>query len=300
MNADLGIAQYPSSLRVLNLALLKKWSLPAIAKEGDKNERGHVLIIAGSRETPGAALLASQCALRAGAGKITIATSATIATPLALAVPEARVIALNEGASGALSINQRFVDILQTTSFDAALIGPGMEDEGATTQIILTALPALCDAKIILDATAINSVKKLGTEQLSLLITPHAGEMAHLCAVSKQAVLDNPSALVVTAARRLRCVVALKGSTTLISTAEGEVFEHEGGHCGLAVSGSGDCLAGIIAGLAARGATLTQAAAWGVFVHGRIGESLAQRYNGVGYLASEITAEIPLQTNVAY
>lgn len=88
-------------------------------------------------------------------------------------------------------------------------------------------------------------------------------------------------------------MVALKGARTVIAAPEGDVWLHTGGNIGLATSGSGDTLAGIIAGLAARGATLAQATVWGVALHARAGERLAQRFGQLGYLARDIPAEIP-------
>jgi NAD(P)H-hydrate repair Nnr-like enzyme with NAD(P)H-hydrate dehydratase domain len=92
----------------------------------------------------------------------------------------------------------------------------------------------------------------------------------------------------VEAARRWNAVVALKGAQTVIATPEGKVWCHQGGNCGLATSGSGDTLAGAIGGLAARGAALAQACAWGVVLHARAGELLAGQRGPVGYLAREL------------
>jgi ADP-dependent NAD(P)H-hydrate dehydratase len=87
--------------------------------------------------------------------------------------------------------------------------------------------------------------------------------------------------------------VALNGATTVIAAPGGALWQHQGGNIGLAISGSGDTLAGIIAGLAARGATLEQAAAWGVALHASAGEQLSLRFGVLGYLAREISAEVP-------
>ena len=88
-------------------------------------------------------------------------------------------------------------------------------------------------------------------------------------------------------------VVALKGAATVIATPDGQCWSHEGGNVGLAISGSGDTLAGIITGLAARGAPLEQACAWGIALHALAGEQLALRFGLLGYLAREIPAEVP-------
>jgi hydroxyethylthiazole kinase-like uncharacterized protein yjeF len=126
-----------------------------------------------------------------------------------------------------------------------------------------------------------------------VLLTPHAGEMAKLTGLTKDAVVADPAAVAARAARRWNAVVALKGSVTYVATPAGRLWCHQGGNVGLASSGSGDVLAGIIAGLAARGAALEQAAAWGVALHAHAGDRLAKRIGTLGFLAREIGAEIP-------
>jgi NAD(P)H-hydrate repair Nnr-like enzyme with NAD(P)H-hydrate dehydratase domain len=85
----------------------------------------------------------------------------------------------------------------------------------------------------------------------------------------------------------------LKGASTFIAAVNGEMWRHDGANVGLAVSGSGDTLAGIIGGLAARGAALEQASAWGVVLHARAGDALAARFGPLGYFARELAAEVP-------
>jgi ADP-dependent NAD(P)H-hydrate dehydratase len=146
----------------------------------------------------------------------------------------------------------------------------------------------------VLDACAMGVVLGDGCRfGQPVIVTPHAGEMAHLTGASKEEIGADPERHAVQAARRWNAVVALKGARTLVVAPEGERWQHEGGNVGLAISGSGDALAGIIAGLAARGASLTQAACWGIALHARAGELLAERLGVLGYLAREIPAEIP-------
>jgi NAD(P)H-hydrate repair Nnr-like enzyme with NAD(P)H-hydrate dehydratase domain len=95
------------------------------------------------------------------------------------------------------------------------------------------------------------------------------------------------------AARNWNAVVALKGATTFIASPRGQVWRHSGGQPGLATSGSGDVLAGVIAGLAAQGAPLEQAGAWGVVLHAMAGARLARKLGPLGYLARELAGEIP-------
>ena len=106
-------------------------------------------------------------------------------------------------------------------------------------------------------------------------------------------VLDDPEAAVLDAARRWNAVVALKGAITFIGAPDGSLWRHEGGNIGLATSGSGDVLSGLIIGFAARGATIEQASAWGVALHAHAGNALAARVGTLGYLARELAGEVP-------
>lgn len=277
----------------LDAHLLRGWPLPEVAADADKEDRGRVLVIAGSREIPGAAILAGTAALRAGAGKLVIATAQSVAAHLAVAVPEARVVAVPETAAGSFALQA--VELLEqcVQGADAVLIGPGLMDENGTDDFVARLLPKLARVPVILDALAMNAVKPGRRPTQPLLLTPHAGEMAHLRGMSKEAVLADPELAVVSAAREWNAVVALKGAATLIATPGGEKWRHDAGHPGLATSGSGDVLAGLIAGMAAQQAPLEQACAWGVVLHALAGRELARRVGPLGYLARELPAEVP-------
>lgn len=286
------MAGTPASTR-LDAHLLRRWPLPPVAEDADKEDRGRVLVVAGSREIPGAALLAGIAALRAGAGKLVVATAQSVAQPLALALPEARVIALPETDRGALA--PEAVGLLADTarSTQAALLGPGLMDGTGTCNVVEGLLPLLAHAPVVLDALAMDIVRQDRRFDQPLLLTPHAGEMAHLLGQPKEVILADPLRAAREAARRWNAVVALKGATTVIATPRDDCWRHEGGHPGLATSGSGDVLAGLIAGLAARQAPLEQACAWGVVLHARAGAALARRLGPLGFLARELAAEIP-------
>jgi ADP-dependent NAD(P)H-hydrate dehydratase len=102
-----------------------------------------------------------------------------------------------------------------------------------------------------------------------------------------------PAELALGAAKQFGAVVVLKGSTSWIATPDGSLYRYDGGNVGLATSGSGDTLAGIVAGLSARGAPPLEAVAWGVYLHGSAGRALARRMGALGFLARELLAEIP-------
>lgn len=283
--------------KLINARLLKAWPLPGMEQDGDKELRGRVIVIAGCAEMPGAAALAATSALRAGAGKLQIAAPASAAPWVALAVPEALVLSLPE-VRGNISPEKAF-KILKTRvpQADAVLIGPGMMTGPALKKLIQLLLPLLQDKVLVLDAEALLFAtalqKDLKRHNVRPIITPHAGEMAKILGIDKELIQKNPLAYALEFARSTGIVTVLKGSITFIATPDLQVFRNTAGNVGLGVSGSGDTLAGIIAGLAARGATADQAAAWGVHLHACAGDVLAKRLGPLGYLPREIPTEIP-------
>ncbi|MDB5818257.1 MAG: NAD(P)H-hydrate dehydratase [Rhizobacter sp.] len=272
---------------------LRHW--PIAMPEGDKESHGRVLIIGGSAEMPGAVLLAANAALRAGAGKVTIATGRSVALAVAIAVPEARVIGLAETADGAFIADGLHALDKTLDRIDAVLVGPGMVGKAETCDLVRELLQRLTSSKLVLDAAAMDVAIEDGADWNGndVLFTPHAGEMAHLTPHDRDTVEADALQIARGAARRWRATVALKGPVTHVVEPEGKTWRHEGGNVGLGVSGSGDTLAGIIVGLAARGASLSQAACWGVALHARAGDALAAEFGTLGYLARDLAAKVP-------
>lgn len=281
--------------RTITDQTLRDWPLPAHDNSADKEARGRTLVIAGSREMGGAAILAGTAALRAGAGKLMIATAGSLARSLSVAMPEARVIGLAETLDGGFATDGASRLAPFAARADAVLIGPGLLDEPAACAFVQALLPTLMQASVpvILDALAMSVVGCQPRFERPVLLTPHAGEMAHLTGIAKDDIVADPLQAALEAAALWNAVVALKGACTYIATPDGRWWQHEGGNVGLATSGSGDTLAGVITGLAARGASLEQACAWGVALHAAAGVALAGRLGTLGYLAREIPAEIP-------
>ena len=274
-------------------ALLRDWPLPETDDDANKEDRGRVLVIAGSREVPGAAVLAAEAALRAGAGKLVVAAPSSIWMLVAQALPEARVIALPESARGGPTLEGLGLLHGLARRTAAVLVGPGMMEAETTAAFVRGLLPLFGSSRVVLDAAAMDAVAMLGVLERPVLLTPHAGEMAHLSGRAREAVEAQPLDVAREHARRWGAVVALKGATTCIADAQGRAWRHQGGTSGLATSGSGDVLAGIAAGLAARGASLEQAAVWAVALHARAGELLARQVGPLGFLARELAAKVP-------
>lgn len=281
---------------ILTPGVLRKWPLP-IPQDGDKEHRGRVLIVGGTTEMPGAVILAATAALRAGAGKLQIAVIRSIRQLVAAAMPEARVFALAETKAGGIAVSAIAELAERGNSADAMLIGPGLADERATARLMQELLPRIQQPTLVLDAAALTHLAK-APESLHGLngrvaITPHAGEMAQILGIDKAMVVRDQLKLARQAADELQAVVALKGVETFIVAPDAKTYCNQKGNVGLATSGSGDVLAGIIVGLAARGASPQQAVIWGVFLHARAGDRLARGIGPLGFLARELPGEVP-------
>ena len=270
--------------------LLRTWALPALDAARSKDERGRVLVIAGSPEVPGAALLAGEAALRAGAGKLQIGAPSQVAIPLAIAVPEAKVIALPTTAGGACRSSPELVHLCSRS--DAMLIGPGMDDS-PTLRRMVHQLSSSTQGTVVADAGALAAFERPHAFTGIPILTPHAGEMAALIEADIEQVQANLPEIASTFSAKAGVVLVLKGPDTWIASPDGRLWHHTGGSCGLGTSGSGDVLAGVIAGLAARGATPEQAAVWGVYLHGQAGVVLTRSVGSVGFLARQLPPCIP-------
>lgn len=254
-------------------------------------------MIAGARQTPGAAILSATAALRAGAGTLQIATVESVATAVGAAVPEALVLHLPETGSGAIALAAARRLKKALAEADAILFGPGMLEEKATGALLSRLLESVQKAVLVLDAAALKAAASregsISRWRGRVILTPHDGEMAKLLRVPEGKITGQRAAFAVEAARRFRAVVALKGMATLIASPDGPLLVNRMSNPGLATSGSGDTLSGIAAGLAARGASPFAAAAWAVFVHARAGDRLVRRFAPLGFLARELLEEIP-------
>ena len=281
-------------------ALLRRWSIPQPGGDADKQDRGVAMIAGGAVEVPGALLLSGVAALRAGAGKLQLAGPRSAATALGVALPEARVFSLPETGDGFLDKKAGLRVAECAGQANAILIGPGMLGEDAILSFMEALLPRLGGKQIVIDAIALSALRGgrfRFTEDMQVVLTPNPAEMAQITGATKESVESNLRGAAMTVAEDLNAVVALKGPQTFIATPYGEVFRYSDGDVGLATSGSGDILAGILVGLLARGATLDQAAVWAVYLHGAAGNRLQRRMGPIGFLARELSDEVPALMN---
>jgi len=277
----------------LDRAALDEHPLPPVV-DGDKNSKGRILVLAGSRDVPGAALLTATAAMRAGAGKLRIATVESAAPHLAMAMPEAMVVGLPEAKDGGFA--PAAVDAIGdlSASADAIIAGPGVKRSDVCKR--MTDLLLEADAALALDVAFLRTlqpIRQRERDQLSILL-PNADELAALLDCDREEIGRDPVGCGLRAAKLYQSIILVKGVTSYVVTPDGKCWIYEGGAPGLGVSGSGDVLAGIVGGLLARGAEPVNALLWSVWLHGEAGAQLATKVGPIGFLAREIADEIPV------
>ena len=280
----------PTEPRVITPRLLRDWPLPD--PEGGKEARGTVLVVGGSRFTPGAVLLAGIAALRAGAGTLQLAVGESTASILSIQVPEAKVIGLPETSTGSVAgeVPKQLLELVESAR--VVVVGPGLDDVDNTAELLGRVLGAAAPSTpLVLDAYALGALSRdaglLAGRGHAAVLTPNLTEAGYLLGRDPG---DDLIADAVELAQRYQAVVTLYGH---IAAPDGRTWREESGDAGLGTSGSGDVRAGIVAGLLARGSDPAQAACWGAYAHAMSGQRLVPRYGRIGYLARELLDEVP-------
>lgn len=274
--------------------------LPHRPMTGHKGSFGRSLLIAGSKNYIGAAVLATRACLKSGAGLVSLASIQNICNTSAIAAPEASYIPLPETTNGELDANNAYNELAEKIPlFESVLIGPGLgQSDGA--KLLMNRLMNNDDLwhsrKVVLDADGLNIMSEVdGWHEKfgeNLIITPHPGEMSRLLKCSIEDIESDRLAVIEDAARRFGCVVILKGAVTLIAHPNGQVRISMMANSGMGRGGTGDVLAGLVTGIA-NSLSAFDAATLGVYLHGVSGMSV-ERYKSVyGMTASDVADNIP-------
>lgn len=287
-----------TSPTLITPSLLRRWPLPVADGARGKDGRGKVCVVGGCLQVPGAVVLSATAALRVGTGRVEIATVRAVAPTIGVSIPEIRAIGLPQDSQGELSpVGARRLTA-ELEEQDAVLIGPGM---GPASGAAAHAFARACRARrhggpaLVLDAGGLLALARgdLRGGSSPIIVTPHNGEMARLSGETLERVRARPLETARESAKQLGLTVVMKGEKTFVASAGGAAFLNEAGAVGLGTPGSGDVLAGIIAGLCARGASADQAAVWGVYLHAKAGERLSRRIGTLGFTARELLDELP-------
>jgi hydroxyethylthiazole kinase-like uncharacterized protein yjeF len=280
----------------IDAALLRAMPLPDHGGASGKDDRGTVLVVGGTAQTPGGVELAGMAALRAGAGRVHLVTVASVAPHLAVRFPEARVTALPETSGGDIDPDRLEQLVAALPSADLVLVGTGVGDPGSVDAIV-ERVAQVCDAEttVVFDAAAIavlGSRPEVGQRiDGRAVVIPNVVEMAVLLDGDADAVRADPSSALDRAIERHRVPIALRDAHTMIGDPSGRRFVDRLQVPGLGTPGSGDVLAGALAGLIARGADPVTALVWAVHAHAVAGSLV--RGGRLGLLAREVVHRLP-------
>jgi NAD(P)H-hydrate epimerase len=297
---DIGIPPFTARDQNIRFQVLEKKAIRDLFSarpfNSHKGSFGHLLILAGSPGKTGAAVLCANAAKRIGTGLVTLGVPRHINSVVESMVVEPMTVPLPETASRTLSAGG-LDDILTLTGTRQALaLGPGLGTDPDTKKLV-TALVKKCPLPLIMDADAVNCVAcnpdVLTSRTSPAVLTPHPGEMARLAGVSTSDVQGDRPGTARTFSQKFNVILVLKGAQTLIALPDGRIFLCPCGNPGMASGGMGDVLTGMIAGLAAQGMSLENAAVAGVFIHGMCGDVLVQKIGGFGFLAGDMIQAIP-------
>ena len=283
--------------------------LPERSKRGHKGTFGKLLVIAGSLDYAGAALLVCRASGRAGAGLVTLAVPESLQPLFASKVVEATTMALPEDDVEEVDPEPALAKVLDN-EHDALVIGPGLRPSLALAdllRLILTQPEEVVNPPAVLDAEALRTLASVGEWWTGVtrpcVLTPHAGEFARLRAgaghdPTEDGDLNEDDGARVRAASAAAAewghVVVLKGANTVIAAPDGATAMAPFENPAMATGGTGDVLAGTIGGLLAQGLAPFDAARLGVYLHGNAGELVRDRLGDAGLLAGALPEALPI------
>jgi ADP-dependent NAD(P)H-hydrate dehydratase / NAD(P)H-hydrate epimerase len=242
---------------------------------------GHGLLVAGSKDKAGAAVLAARSALRSGIGLLTCHTASLACGVIQAAVPETMIVPDRN--------DNIITGVGPTGKYSAVGVGPGTGVSIETGEAVLD-LIRNCSAPMVIDADAINIIasdkSNAGLLRQGMILTPHLREFERLAGRNEDSYTR--MYIQIAFAVKHRCIVVLKGAHTSVAMPDGKIYFNSTGNPGMATAGSGDVLTGIILSLLAQGYNPGEAARTGVFIHGLAGDIAAKNIAYESIIASDI------------
>ncbi|MCL4534283.1 MAG: NAD(P)H-hydrate dehydratase [Bacteroidetes bacterium] len=300
--ADIGLAGEGPDTRVQMVTQPEIAALlPARPPDANKGTFGKVLVVAGSMNLTGAPFLTAMGAARVGAGLVTLATAKSIHPIVAASAHETTFLPLPEAEPGVLGEAAAEKMLGALDAYDTLVVGPGLGQHPATIDFVLRLVEEMPeDAPShgwVLDADALNCLsqhrERLERIPGKAVLTPHPGEMGRLLDTSVSDVVSRRLEVAQGAAAAWRQVVVLKGAHTLVAAPDGQVSINPVANPGLATAGTGDVLAGAIAGLLAQGLDPYSAARCGVHLHSLAADILTQERGDAGLIAGDLLGTLP-------
>ncbi len=298
--ADIGIPESLAESVMMEL-ITGDWAravLPKRPLNANKGSFGRVLVSAGSINYIGAAYLACSGALRVGAGLVTLATATSLQPILASKLTEVTYLPLPESQPGIISPGAVELITRESSQYNALLLGCGLGQSQSAVEFVSSLLFGKGLPALVLDADALNILAETPDWWQRLtnnaILTPHPGEMARLCRLSVEEVQSDRSGIAGRFAAEWRKTIVLKGAYTVIAGPDGRCRVSPFANPGLASAGTGDVLAGAIAGLLAQGLSFFDAGCLGVYLHGEAGEMIRNMLGDAGMIATDLLPALPI------
>ncbi len=281
--------------QLLTSAGARSW-LPKRASDGHKGDYGHVLVVGGGQGKTGATILAAKGAFGVGAGLVTVGCGAGGLSSVSSSCCEAMTICLAEDADGNFDAGSHANILAEQGRWSTLLVGPGLGRRGASASFVQS-LAANAGVPTVFDADALHAIAVepeciRARNELSIL-TPHPGEAAALLGTSIEDINSRRVESAREIASKYNAIVLLKGATSLIASSANPVWFNWSGGPILSTAGTGDVLAGVVAGLLAQGLGGLKSAVLGAYIHGICGDQLSQEVGSVGIRAGKLAESIP-------
>lgn len=268
--------------------------LPRRNECGEKRDQGCALIIAGSKDMPGAAALCTKACLRSGAGLVTLAAPSSIMPVLQTKMSEPVFMSLEDAACFEPQHVQKL--LAYTSHVQAVAIGPGLSLNDDTRKAVAE-FTANCQVPMVIDADGLNALNTtiLRNAVAPAILTPHKREFARLFGELPQDTSDlrETCKLLKKKAKDLSKTILLKGSPILIATPDEKIFVVPAANSGMAKGGSGDVLTGIIVAMLAQGVSTENAAILGAYLHQKAGEEAREKFGAFSMLPSDVIECLP-------
>lgn len=275
-------------------AILERF--PKRQPDTHKGDFGHVLVVAGSLGYTGAAYLASQAALLAGAGLVTLAIGKSLHGILASKLVEVMVKPFFETRDASLSLMALKELLAFSEKCSVVALGPGISQNKETQELVRNLITKL-DKPVVLDADGINAmaghVDLLKDAKSGLILTPHPGEMSRLIGKDISEIQKDRNNVAIGFAREYNTVLVLKGHQTLVADPAGQIYVNTTGNAGMASGGCGDVLTGMIAAFIAQGCGPFEAAALAAYFHGLAGDAAAKEKGLSSLIATDLLNKLP-------
>ncbi|MBI4682485.1 MAG: NAD(P)H-hydrate dehydratase [Nitrospirae bacterium] len=311
---EIGFPRTLLALEKIRINLVQKEDIrsliPSRPKYSHKSTYGHVLIVAGSRGKTGAALMAAKACLRTGAGLVTIGIPDTLTSTFQSRVTEEMILPLPDKGNGTLSYKaaEGILDFLGKKG-NVLAIGPGLSVDNELSKLV-NLLIRKSGVPMVVDADGLNAIADnidvLNKSRAPVILTPHTGEMARLIKKGSGVRGQGPEKdklltmieqdrinTALSFAKKTKTYLVLKGVPTITATPQGDAFINSTGNPGMATAGTGDVLTGMISAFLAQGMSPANASIVGVFMHGFVGDIIAEKKGQRSLIASDIIEAAP-------